>query len=64
MTLEGEYENYLGKAGWYADKTRQEREIMRLARRLGEADLEIPLGFYQSVMESFQEWKSAKLPGG
>jgi membrane-bound lytic murein transglycosylase D len=56
--LEDEYEKYLVKVGWYANKTPQEREVMRLARRLGEADLEIPPGFYQTVMEWVQDYKT------
>ena len=56
--LEDEYEKYLVKVGWYANKSPQEREVMRLARRLGEADLEIPPGFYQTVMEWVQDYKT------
>ncbi len=58
ITLEDEYEKYLVKVGWYANKSPQEQEVMRLARRLGEADLEIPDGFFQIVKQYVDKWRS------
>jgi membrane-bound lytic murein transglycosylase D len=49
--LEDEYDKYLEKVGWYVGKSQQQRAVMKMARRLGEADLDIPEGFYETVME-------------
>jgi pSer/pThr/pTyr-binding forkhead associated (FHA) protein len=56
--LEDDFEKYLVKVGWYANKSPQEQAVMRLARRLGEMDLEMPAGFFPTVMEYVQRWKS------
>ncbi len=60
--LEEEYDKYLEKIGWYRGKTGTQRAIMRMARRLGEADLDVPEGFYETVMDYVASWKrTAKL---
>jgi soluble lytic murein transglycosylase-like protein len=56
--LEDEFEKYLVKTGWYANRSPREQAVMRLARRLGEADLDMPSGFIETVMEYVQRWKS------
>jgi soluble lytic murein transglycosylase-like protein len=56
--LEEEYDKYLEKVGWYAGKTAQQRAVLKMARRLGEADLDVPEGFYETVMEYVARWKS------
>jgi pSer/pThr/pTyr-binding forkhead associated (FHA) protein/soluble lytic murein transglycosylase-like protein len=56
--LEDEFERYLVKAGFYKNRSSREQAVMRLARRLGEADLDMPSGFFATVMEYVERWKS------
>lgn len=49
--LEEEYDKYLEKAGWYKDKTREQRAVLKMVRRLGETELDVPEGFYETVMD-------------
>lgn len=55
---EQDYEQFLEKLGAYKGKTPIQREIMRLARRLGETDLEMPPDFYQTTMDYVAKWRS------
>lgn len=56
--LELEYDRYLGLIGVYAGKTPAERAVMRMARRLGEADLDVPTGFHTLAMSYVEKWRS------
>jgi len=39
------YDDFLQELGLYEGKTETQRAVMRLARRLGETDLEVPRDF-------------------
>ena len=56
--LEQEYDRYLDAVGLYAGKSPTERAVMRLARRLGETDLEVPADFYTLSMKVVDKWKT------
>ena len=56
--LEQEYDRYLDLVGAYAGKSPTEKAVMRLARRLGEADLEVPPGFYALSMNYVEKWRT------
>jgi membrane-bound lytic murein transglycosylase D len=55
---EQDYEQFLERLGAYKGKTPIQKEIMRLARRLGETDLEMPPDFYQTTMDYVARWRS------
>ena len=64
--LEREYDRYLDLVGSYAGKSPTERAVMRLARRLGETDLDVPPDFYTLSMKYVDKWRttdSARLRG-
>jgi predicted Ser/Thr protein kinase len=50
------YDNYVELLGLYRGKSPTEVAILRLARRLGEVDLEVPAGFNELTMEFVQRW--------
>jgi hypothetical protein len=50
------YDNYVDVLGLYADKSETEKAVMRMARRLGEADLDVPPDFYKLTMAHVQRW--------
>ncbi|PYV37821.1 MAG: hypothetical protein DMG09_13725 [Acidobacteria bacterium] len=52
------YDDFLEELGLYEGKTETQRAVMRLARRLGETDLEVPRDFYDTVMGHVSQWKS------
>ena len=56
--LEQEYDRYLDAVGLYAGKSPTEKAVMRLARRLGETDLEVPADFYTLSMKVVDKWKT------
>jgi peptidoglycan lytic transglycosylase D len=54
-----EYDQFLSKLGVYEGKTPVQQAIMRLARRLGETDLEVPPSFYATTMTYVDRWRSS-----
>jgi membrane-bound lytic murein transglycosylase D len=58
MLLEQDYDRYLESLGVYSGKSPVEQAIMRLARRLGESDLELPPDFQKTVLEYVERWRS------
>jgi membrane-bound lytic murein transglycosylase D len=54
---EKDYERFLVKLGAYRGKTPEQIAIMRLARQLGETDLEMPPDFYQTTMNYVNIWR-------
>lgn len=56
--LEEEYDCYLELIGLYVSKSPTERAVMRMARRLGEADLEVPPGFHALSMSFVDKWRT------
>jgi pSer/pThr/pTyr-binding forkhead associated (FHA) protein len=58
MRLEQDYDRYLENLGLYTGKSPVEQAVMRLARRLGETDLEMPPDFQRTVMEYIERWRS------
>ena len=59
ITLEQNYDRYLDSLGQYAGKSPVELAIMRLARRLGETDLELPPDFQRTVLAYVERWRSS-----
>ncbi len=57
VRLEQDYDQYLERLGIYDDKTPIQQAVMRLARRLGETDLDIPQGFEQTVRVFVEKWR-------
>jgi len=55
--LERDYDQYLEKIGAYEGKSQVEVAVMRLARSLGEPDLNMPPGFQQTVLEYVEKWR-------
>ncbi len=53
------YDKFLKDLGLYEGKTPEQRAIMRLARRLGETDLDVPPDFYQATLNYVQRWRSS-----
>jgi serine/threonine protein kinase len=49
--------NYLATLGLYTGKNPAEQAIMRLARRLGETDLELPPDFQKTVLQYVERWR-------
>jgi hypothetical protein len=58
MKLERDYDRYLESLGLYASRSPVELSIMRLARRLGETDLELPPDFQKTVLVYVEKWRS------
>jgi membrane-bound lytic murein transglycosylase D len=58
---ERDYEKFLDKLGVYKGKTPVQKAIMRLARRLGETDLEMPSDFYQETMNYVDIWRRSSI---
>lgn len=56
--FEQEYDRYLETLGLYSGRSPAEQAIMRLARRLGETDLEIPPDFQKAVLQYVERWRS------
>jgi pSer/pThr/pTyr-binding forkhead associated (FHA) protein len=56
--LEQEYDRYLESLGLYEGKSPTEQAVMRMARRLGETDLEVPRDFYKLSMAFVENWRS------
>jgi len=54
------YDDYVDRLGLYEGKSRTERAVLRMARRLGEADLAVPAGFYDLTMDSVKKWSSSR----
>jgi membrane-bound lytic murein transglycosylase D len=54
---EQDYDQFLKNLGAYEGKTPVQRNIMRLARRLGETDLEVPADFYQTTLAYVEKWR-------
>jgi pSer/pThr/pTyr-binding forkhead associated (FHA) protein len=56
--FEQEYDRYLETLGLYSGRSPVEQAIMRLARRLGETDLELPPDFQKVVLQYVEFWRS------
>jgi pSer/pThr/pTyr-binding forkhead associated (FHA) protein len=56
--FEKEYDRYLETMGLYSGKNPEEQAVMRLARRLGETDLELPPDFQKTVLQYVERWRS------
>lgn len=56
--LEQEYDRYLESLGLYEGRSPTEQAVMRMARRLGETDLEVPRDFYKLSMAYVENWRS------
>ncbi len=56
--FEQDYDRYLQTLGLYNGKSPVEQSIMRLARRLGETDLELPPDFQKTVLQYVERWRS------
>ncbi len=55
--LKQEYDRYLESLGLYEGKSAMEKEVMRMARELGETDLEVPPDFYKLAMVYVEKWR-------
>jgi soluble lytic murein transglycosylase-like protein len=55
--LEKEYDKLVKELGIYAKMSDDERLIVRMARILGECELNVPKGFKQAVRNYIQKWK-------
>jgi membrane-bound lytic murein transglycosylase D len=55
--LKQEYDRYLESLGLYDGKSATEKEVMRMARELGETDLEVPPDFYKLAMAYVEKWR-------
>jgi soluble lytic murein transglycosylase-like protein len=53
------YDSYVEGLGFYKDKSETERAILRLARRLGEADVDAPPDFYRATLAYAQKWTAS-----
>src|SRR5206468_10397956 len=60
IKMENEYEQYLEKIGVYRGKSESEKLVMRMTRRLGESELEVPRDFSQTVMTYVERWRSTR----
>jgi membrane-bound lytic murein transglycosylase D len=56
--FEQEYDRYLQTLGLYSGRSPAEQAIMRLARRLGETDLDLPPDFQKTVLQYVENWRS------
>ncbi len=54
---EQDYDQFLKNLGIYDNKTPVQRAVMRLARRLGETDLNVPADFFQKTMFYVELWR-------
>src|SRR5262249_58016557 len=50
------YDSYVEGLGFYKDKSETQRAVLRMARRLGEADVDAPPDFYRAAMAYVQKW--------
>lgn len=57
--LEKNYENYLEDIGIYSkDMAAEDRLILRMTRRFGESEVNMPKGFVDEVKKYIQKWRS------
>ena len=57
--LEKNYENYLEDIGIYSkDMPAEDRLILRMTRRFGESEVNMPKGFVDEVKKYIQKWRS------
>jgi soluble lytic murein transglycosylase-like protein len=54
------YDNYVEVLGLYRGKSPTEAAILRLARRLGEVDLEVPVRFHELTLEFVKKWSGTQ----
>ena len=60
--LDGAYGRYVALVGLYHGKTEVEQAVMRMVRRFGEADLDIPRDFHELTLAHVRRWsESARL---
>jgi membrane-bound lytic murein transglycosylase D len=52
------YDEFLKNLGLYEGKTPVQQAIMRLARNLGETDLDVPADFMQTTLQYVEKWRS------
>jgi hypothetical protein len=52
------YDGYVERLGLYDGKSQTERAVLRMARRLGEVDLDVPADFYKLTMAHVHKWSS------
>jgi membrane-bound lytic murein transglycosylase D len=52
------YDEFLKNLGLYEGKTPVQQAIMRLARNLGETDLDVPKDFIDTTLQYVQKWRS------
>ena len=63
--LDGAYDRYVARVGAYHGKTEVEQAVMRMARRFGEADLDIPPDFHELTLAHVRRWSdSTRLRNG
>jgi hypothetical protein len=63
--LDAAYDRYVTLAGAYQGKTEIEQAVMRMARRFGETDLDIPAGFHELTLAHVRRWsESGRLKNG
>lgn len=56
--MEGEYDAFIGELGVYAKASDEERYILRMARRFGECEVNIPKQFVAEVKRYIDRWRS------
>jgi len=52
------YDDFLKNLGIYEGKTPVQQAIMRLARNLGETDIDVPPDFMQTTLQYVEQWRS------
>jgi membrane-bound lytic murein transglycosylase D len=57
------YDQFLTTLGLYEGKTPVQRAVMRLARQLGDADLDVPPDFFQATQTYIDRWRSTQRLG-
>jgi membrane-bound lytic murein transglycosylase D len=60
QNLEKEYDNFVKELGIYAKMSPEDRAIMRVARSLGECEVNMPKGFSDEVKKQIALWKSSE----
>ncbi|MEW6363733.1 MAG: FHA domain-containing protein [Acidobacteriota bacterium] len=55
--LEQDYDRYLESLGIYEHRTPVEQALMKLARKLGETDMDVPAGFQPAVLDYVEKWR-------
>ena len=61
LTLE--YDEYIERLGLYDGKSETEKAVLRMARGLGEVDLNVPADFYKLTMTYVERWSRSRRLG-